>query len=202
MTDFFGMIHGGKDENEILEFLKENTTFVANSCDKNGYTPLFLAEMHDFKRVKNRLCIFFNAPWIFNTRNSLRYDLFSEEGQQFVAKIIDLNDFHAFKTLFCVGNLHFGSEPFTDLVLVSYIAHLGRFEMLKHVLQLRPDQLEAGSQFLTLTPLLAAVRACHGDIVEFLLEKGANKHYATKKGETAFNLATDVEILALLNKSI
>ncbi|HYF98038.1 MAG TPA: ankyrin repeat domain-containing protein, partial [Coxiellaceae bacterium] len=125
------------------------------------------------------------------------------EGGKFVKGIIDRGDEDAFEVV--LNNGRWPSLFFTDdnLTLVSYIAKKGCYKMLESLLAVYPSQVNSGLGLprCNSSPLVEAARAGHVDIVELLINHGADVDYINEYHETAELVATDERILHSLTEA-
>ncbi len=207
--EFFRLIRARKEQEAIKYFDEQWSKHKVrvNFRDEVGYTPLLLAEIYGLKKLRNVLRRF-KARYInFEGYESSSGGWDCSELITFINNLIQRNDEGAFKALKFMlseeGHFPWGAK-YNGLNVRSYIASLGpkHLEMLKLFVETYEGSVDAGAKSRAVTPLIAAARAGHVEVVKYLLGKGANKAYTTSDGKDALTEAEEnwhYEVVALLN---
>lgn len=207
--EFLRLIKEGTD-NECQSFLKAHRGFDVNYTDENGYTPYLWSEVRKdvLNGTRTLMSMFKNARYVYvsGIRTSSFTELSTERGEILLMGVIERNDTQIFKALLNTGRM---PDHLRVGELRCYLASLGRLEMLKLLFEKYKSRgfigwLEAGAGFKKDTPLIAAARNGHVDVVRYLLAEGAKADYCNAKGENALAAARAggyAEVIELLSGS-
>ncbi len=189
--EFLRLIKAKEEDKAIEHFKREkwkNFTLRLEFRDENGYTPRFLAGVNGLCRLDKKLAGYgvyyagfrYTEPTIWLTEGDFAL----------MDRVIQNKDPDALKFMLSKGWFPWARE-YNGLNITSYIASLGfkHLKMLEVLINRNKGDVNDGDDSGSITPLIAAARAGHEEVVVYLLAQGANSAYKTKAGETAFGEA-------------
>lgn len=182
-------IHGKK---ELISFLLKNHANL-NISNNNGQSPLMLATKYNKSDVINLMILNGgNLKKIDKKNNSITHYLI----QSFNEK--DIDSFDKKLEILIENNINFNLNQSLGNTLLHEAVIKNNITLIKKIIQFKiPINHKNNNGYTALH--LAAMKAKNLEIISFLLKNGADKNIKTDFEETAYDLASENELLNKVN---